>query len=193
HASVPHKSRNPNFALADFLQKLAAAKPDLSAHPLLGQTTVSPTIIEVDTQSPNVTPAWTRVLLDFRTASESLHSLQTLVHEWAGDWPHTITNAWCAPPEPFADSAETIYGFYTPPEDEAVQKAKAAIAQGMGREPKLMRYGFATDGRHFMSLNAPIIGYSPAEEDQAHIAGESISIAKMGESLRGYLHLLRAF
>ncbi|MFQ5437174.1 MAG: M20 family metallopeptidase, partial [Anaerolineae bacterium] len=30
HASVPHKSRNPNFALADFLQKLAAAKPNLS-------------------------------------------------------------------------------------------------------------------------------------------------------------------
>jgi len=193
HASVPHKGENPNFALADFLQKLAAAKPTLSAHPLLGQTTVSPTIIEVDTHSPNVTPAWTRVLLDFRTASESGNSLQALVRQWAGDWPHTLTDAWCDPPEPFADSDETICGYYTPPESEAVQKARAAITQGMGREPELTRYEFATDGRHFASLNAPIIGYSPAEEEQAHIAGESISIAKIQEALRGYIELLRLF
>ncbi len=193
HASVPHKGENPNFALADFLQKLAAAKPSLSSHPLLGQTTVSPTIIEVDTHSPNVTPAWTRVLLDFRTASESGNSLQALVHQWAGDWPHAITNAWGAPPPPFADSDEMIYGYYTPPESEAVQKARAAITQGMGREPELMRYGFATDGRHFVPLNVPIIGYSPAEEEQAHIAGESISITKMEEALRGHVELLRQF
>jgi hypothetical protein len=39
----------------------------------------------------------------------------------------------------------------------------------------------------------PVIGFSPAEENQAHIAGESISIAAMGDSLRGYVQLLREF
>ncbi len=191
HASVPHKGRNPNYALADFLQKLKAAKNELSSHELLGPTSVAPTIIEVDTKSSNVTPAWTRVLLDFRSASESINSLQAFVQRLVGDWPHTIVDEWTQ--EPFADSDEPIFGFYTPPESEVVQRAQAAIAAGMGREPALTRYGFATDGRFFQPYGIPVIGYSPAEEEQAHIAGESISITKMGESLRGYVQLLRNF
>lgn len=194
HASVPQKGKNPNYALADFLQKLAAEKGRLSAHELLGPTTVSPTIIEVDTKSPNVTPAWTRLLLDFRTASESHNSLQAFVQELAGDWPITISDAMCSTPNtPLADSDEIIYGYYTPPESEAVQRAQALIAAGMGRTPALGRYEFATDGRHFVAAGFPIIGYAPAEEEQAHVADESISIAKMGDSLRGHAALLRGF
>ncbi len=190
HASVPHTGKNPNYALASFLQKLAAAKESLGVHELLGPTTVAPTIIEVDTKSRNVTPAWTRVLLDFRTASESLASLQAFVQRLAGDWPITLELAW----EPdTADAKAPIYGFYTPPESDVVQQAQALIAQGMGREPALTSYQFATDGRHFVPYGIPIIGYAPAEENQAHIAGESISIAKMGESLHGHVALLRGF
>ncbi|MCA9932423.1 MAG: M20/M25/M40 family metallo-hydrolase [Ardenticatenaceae bacterium] len=190
HASVPHKGQNPNYALADFLQKLTAAKDSLGVHPLLGSTTVTPTIIEVDTKSQNVTPAWSRVLLDFRTASESANSLQTFIQQLAGDWPITINPAW-AGDVPSGD--DTIYGYYTPPESEVVQQARALITEGMGREPALTSYQFATDGRHFVPYHIPIIGYSPAEEEQAHIAGESISIAKMADSLRGHVALLQGF
>jgi succinyl-diaminopimelate desuccinylase len=193
HASVPEKGRNPNYKLAEFLTLLRERQGELSRHPLLGPTTVAPTIVEVDTTSSNVTPAWTRVLLDFRTASESSNSLQAFVGELVGDWPHTITDAWAAPGTPFADSDETIYGFVTLPESDVVQRVKTAVAQGMGREPALISYQFATDGRHFTPYGIPIIGYSPAEEDQAHIANESISITKMGEALRGYVQLLREF
>lgn len=193
HASIPEQGENPNFALASFLERLSAAQHDLSAHPHLGATTVSPTLIEVDTKSPNVTPAWVRVLLDFRTASESLNSLQSFVHRLAGDWPHTITDAWCRPPEPFTPSEATIFGYYTPPESELVQQVRAILTEGMGYEPGLTSYQFATDGRFFVPYNIPVIGYSPAEEKQAHIAGESISIVKMGVSLRGYVELFRKF
>ncbi len=191
HASAPEKGQNPNYALSAFLERLQDAQNELSSHSHLGPTTVSPTIIEVDTKSPNVIPAWTRVLLDFRTASESFNSLQAFVHQLAGDWPHAISNTWTNQPLP--DSDETIYGYYTPPESAVAQKTQAAIAKGTGREPALTSYQFATDGRHFVPYHIPVIGYSPAEEDQAHIAGESIAIAKMGESLRGYVQLLRDF
>ncbi len=191
HASVPEKGQNPNFALSAFLARLQAAQSALSHHPHLGPTTISPTIIEVDTKSPNVTPAWTRVLLDFRTASESTDSLQAFVHRLAGDWPHSIMNAWTN--EPFLPSSEMIYGYYTPPESEIVQRVRTAVARGMGREPALTSYQFATDGRHFVPYDIPVIGFSPSEEDQAHIAGESISITKMADSLRGYVNLLREF
>ena len=191
HASVPEKGKNPNFALADFLERLKAVQGKLSSHPHLGPTTVSPTIIEVDTQSPNVTPAWTRVLLDFRTASESTDSLQAFVHQLAGDWSYSIHNAWTN--EPFPASDEIVYGYYTSPESEIVRRVRTAVAQGMGYMPALTRYQFATDGRYFVPYGIPVIGLSPAEEDQAHIADESISIAKMADGLRGYVQLLRDF
>lgn len=191
HASVPDSGSNPNYALAAFLQRLETAREELSSHELLGKTTVAPTIIEVDTKSKNVTPAWSRVLLDFRTSSESPRSLKQFVARLAGDLPHKITPGYAGVDE--LDSDELLRGFYTPPQSEAVQRARALLAEGMGREPKLISYRFATDGRHFVDYDIPIIGYAPGDEDQAHIAGESISIASIDESLRGHLHLLNNY
>jgi acetylornithine deacetylase/succinyl-diaminopimelate desuccinylase-like protein len=191
---VPEKGENPNYALAAFLQRLAERKSELKAHELLGATSAAPTIVEVDTRSGNVTPAWTRVLLDFRTAAESPNSLQAFVSELAGDLPHALSDAWAADPNvPLQDSDETIYGYYTPPESGVVKRSLAAITAGMGWQPNLISYSFATDGRHFVPYNIPIIGYSSAEEHLAHTVKESISIEMMADSLRGYVGLLRGF
>jgi len=193
HASVPQAGVNPNWALADFLKLLEVEKSSLRAHPILGETTVAPTIIEVDTKSTNVTPAWTRVLLDFRTGTESLNSLQDFVHQLAGDWPHTISDAWCPPDTPFADSDEPVFGYYTPPEDEKAVRAQQIISQAVGHEVPFSSYQFATDGRHFVPYKLTVIGYAPSEESQAHVVDESISITKMAESLRGHVALLQKF
>lgn len=193
HASVPEQGTNPNYALAKFLQDLTIAKDELSAHELLGPTTVSPTVIEVDTRSLNVTPAWTRVCLDFRTASESYQSLQAFVHHVAGEQPVELEDGLCSTPTPYPDSDETIFGFYTPPTDQKVQRVKMLISQGMGREAALSSYQFATDGRFFVPYDLTIIGYAASEEHQAHVVDEYISIPKMAESLRGHVALLQNF
>lgn len=192
HASVPHKAVNPNYALAGFLQKLQAEKHRLGRHPVLGDTSVAPTIVEVDTTSPNVTPAWTRVLLDFRTAAESVNSVTNFVNELAAEWPHTISYFGdLLPADKAADHDAIVSGFYTPPESDAVLRARELVAQGTGRLPELISYQFGTDGRFFTAY--PIIGYSPGEEPLAHTVNESISIAKMGESLKGHWQLLSKF
>lgn len=193
HASVPHEGKNPNYALGEFLTRLNQAQSQLKSHPLLGPTTVSPTIIEVDTKSTNVTPAWTRVLLDFRTARESINSLQAFVHQLAGDWPHTISNAWCTPEIPFEQSDDPVFGFYTPPDDPKVQTVQKILSHEVGQLVPLTSYQFATDGRLFVPYNMTIIGYAASEEDQAHVVDESISIPKMHESLRGHYQILRQF
>jgi putative selenium metabolism hydrolase len=193
HASVPEKVDNPNYALAAFLGRLPLAAEALRAHPLLGPTTVAPTMIQVDTTSPNVTPAWTRVLLDFRTAAESPRSLLAFIAEVAGTRSYTVTDAWSSPSGPVPDSVEVIYGFDTPPDSEVVRRAQAALAAGMGRTPELFSYQFATDGRLFVPYGLPIVGFAPGEGAQAHTAGESISIAQMEEALRGLAQLLREF
>jgi putative selenium metabolism hydrolase len=193
HASAPQKGVNSNYALAGFLEALPSAVVELSEHPLLGSTTVVPTIIEVDTASPNVIPAWTRVLLDIRTAGESKRSLLALIDRLAGDMPHTVTDAWCSEPTPLTPDDETIYGFDTPVDSEVVLRARVAAGAGMGRQPELTSYQFATDGRHFVPYGIPVIGFAPGEENQAHTAGESIAIAQMEEALRGYVQLLLDF
>jgi putative selenium metabolism hydrolase len=193
HASVPEKGVNPNYALAKFLQDLTSAQSELSAHDLLGPTTISPTIIEVDTKSTNVTPAWARVCLDFRTASESNRSLRAFVQRVAGNQPIVLEDGLCSDPIPYPDSDETIYGFYTPPTDEKVQRAQAIIGRGMGREAELSSYQFATDGRHFVPYNLTMIGYAASEESQAHVVDEYISIPKMMESLRGHVELIKNY
>jgi putative selenium metabolism hydrolase len=193
HASVPAAGQNPNYALADFLSRLESAQGELRGHPLLGPTTIAPTIIEVDTRSSNVTPAWTRVLLDFRTAAESLNSLQAFVRRHAGDCPHTLADAWATDDTPLPDSDEVIYGYYTPPDSDVTQRAQAAIGEGMGRPVELSSYHFATDGRHFVPFGIPVLGYGPGEEALAHTIRESISLDSMAEGLRGYVQLLRDF
>ena len=147
--------------------------------------------MEVDTRSHNVTPAWSQVVLDFRTATESPASLAAFVHEVAGELPHSIEID--TGDLRLADDETPLQGYYTPPDNPAVSKVRELVAAGMGREPALTSYRFATDGRLVADEGYPIIGYSPGAEDQAHIAGERISIALMEESLRGHLALLQNY
>ncbi len=191
HASAPERGHNPNYALAAFLGRLEVAVAALPAHPILGPTSVAPTILQVDTTSGNVTPAWARVLLDFRTATESVDSLAALIDRLVGDAPHTLSYG--EGMEPMAGSSAPLAGFYTPPDSPLVTRVVAVIATGMGRPPELTRYRFATDGRHFAPHGLHVVGYAPGEESMAHTAGESISLNQMAESLRGYVALLRDF
>jgi succinyl-diaminopimelate desuccinylase len=194
HASVPSEGHNPNYDMARFLSRLQDMSSELTSHPLLGPTTVAPTLLEVDTKSLNVTPAWTRVLLDFRTAAESTNSLREFVSRVAGGLDCRLSDAWASDPDqPLHESDETIYGYYTPPDSQAVHRIRALVTQGMGWEPDLVSYRFATDGRHFVKHGIPIIGYSAGEEHLAHTVLESISIDMMAESLRGHFNLLRDY
>ena len=193
HASAPERADNPNYALAAFLARLEAGAAGLRAHPVLGPTSVSPTIVQVDTTSTNVTPAWTRVLLDFRTSSESVNSLQAFTDNLAGEFPHTLAYAEGMEPSSLDNADTLITGFYTPPDSPLVTRVRAALGRGMGREVELTRYRFATDGRHIALHGIPVLGFAPGEETAAHTAGESIALDQMAESLRGHAQLLREF
>lgn len=189
HASVPERGNNPNYQMAEFLRRLETAVADLPQHPLLGKTTVAPTVIAVDTTSYNVTPAWTRVLLDCRTSMESPNSLSALFRRVGEGLNFGLSQA----EDAAAQADEILTGFYTPPDHEAVMKAKAALEAGVGHDIPFSNYRFATDGRHFVPYNLPMIGYGPGDEFVAHTVKENIAIAEMAESLRGYVHLLRTF
>lgn len=191
HASVPERGSNPNYQLATFLSRVEQDKNRLSSHSALGMTTVAPTVIEVDTKSQNVTPAWTRVLLDFRSSTESPTSLAGFIARCAEGLNYSLeTGLFGGEPENLEDP---LVGFYTPRSHPVVQRAHELINQGCGRDVELFNYKFATDGRHFVKHNLPMIGYAPGEEFVAHTVRENVSIMAMDESLRGYVQLLQGF
>ena len=193
HASVPESGVNPNYAAAEFLCRLNSRKDELRLHPILGVTSVAPTIIEVDTKSPNVTPAWTRILLDFRTGTESVSSLKAFIQSAAEGLDATIEGP--GPGWGEVEEDAPIRGYYTSPESTRLKRAHQAITEGMGWKPDLISYKFATDGRHIQAETAEIciLGYSPAEEQLAHTVIESISIEMMSDSLRGYAQLALSY
>jgi acetylornithine deacetylase/succinyl-diaminopimelate desuccinylase-like protein len=193
HASVPEAGINPNYLMAQFVEQLKERKAELSSHPILGDTSVAPTIIEVDTRSPNVTPAWTRVLLDFRTSSESIKSLWTFIEDVGRNLDPQISSP--GPSWTNVDVDKVISGFYTPPDSNIVRRVHDAVGKGMGWRPELRSYQFATDGRHIAVKNdkIKIIGYSAGEESLAHTVNESISIEMMLDSLKGHVQLIREF
>ncbi len=196
HASAPERASNPNIALAEFLLRLERMKAGLPGHELLGHTTVAPTIIEVDTTSMNVTPAWTRVLLDFRTAAMSVNDILAFIAEVAAGLTYELSDAWTEvvlSNTTSGSSNERIFGYYTSPDSVEVKSVCDALERGMGWRPELACYQFATDGRHFRSVGAAIVGYSPGEEELAHTADESISLDMIAGSLRGYVELLRSY
>lgn len=191
HASAPQRGENPNYYLATFLQRLAAQKEHLREHPYLGATTISPTLLEVDTVSSNVTPAWTRVFLDIRTSAESPASIEQFIAQVAGNLPYTLEAGHPGITE--FGTEELLKGFATDPDDEATVRVKAAIEEGVGHEVDLTSYQFATDGRIFPPYGIKVLGYSAGEEPLAHTVKESIAINKMRESLRGHMQILRTY
>jgi acetylornithine deacetylase/succinyl-diaminopimelate desuccinylase-like protein len=191
HASVPERGYNPNYALATFLSRLDAAASRLGTHTLLGHSTVSPTVIEVDTTSKNVTPAWTRVFLDFRSSTASPRLIHEIIAEAAAGLQYAITPGWDGLELP--DSSEPLEGFYTPADSDIVLRTRSLLSEGLGQELPLSNYRFATDGRIIAPAGIPVLGFAPGEESQAHTANESIPIDMMRDSLRAHLHFLAHF
>lgn len=193
HASIPHKADNPNYKLATFLSRLQQRQHDLPSHPRLGATTVSPTIIEVDTTSRNVTPAWAQINLDFRSAAITHADLLNFIAELADGFEHEAVWMNGFDPIPLDPPDRLVTGFDTHPDDPVTQRVVALLAEGIGRTPSLGQYAFATDGRHMTELGAPIIGFAPGDEKEAHTANESCSLDSIAEGLRGYVSVLRDF
>ncbi len=68
HASVPELAINPHFAAAHFLQRLGEVP--LRFDPVLGRSTIAPTLYVTDQQSANVIPSEVTVFLDWRNVPE---------------------------------------------------------------------------------------------------------------------------
>jgi acetylornithine deacetylase/succinyl-diaminopimelate desuccinylase-like protein len=170
----------------------------MAGDPVLGSSSVAPTLIVSDQTSANVIPGEVRLSLDWRTIpgegiGDILAKLSPILSESIGMGPtgdvgvseqlltaytgYTARMPVIHPPYLLSDAHPLVIG------------ARDALAHALERPIDITTWDFATDGGHLMARGVPTIGFSPGDESVVHTTEERISLALMEEALAGTIAL----
>lgn len=204
HASAPERARNPLDALPDVIPALQEFAARLPFAPILGKATLAPTAVETLPRSRNVIPDRARVIVDWRTlpglsAEDARRTLEDFLR------PRIRLPEGCALDVRFATEHQRSYtglererdlftpGYLLAPDHPVAVAAAAAARAGLGREPALRPWTFATDGGHTCGEHGiPTIGFAPGEERFAHTSRERLDLAQARAVYDAYPLVIRA-
>ena len=193
HASVPEIGINPLYSMARFLVSLEKMQFELDPdYPFLGPTTVAPTLITTDQQSPNVVPGECQLILDFRntpmdTADLLLGRVRELLAESLQGGatgivdinPRTLTS-YTGITRTFSNVAPA---FGIAPDSKLATEAQAALSIALKRDMQTKIWPFATDAGHLVGAGIQVIGFGPGHEEIIHTVDERISVDMMVEAV----------
>jgi succinyl-diaminopimelate desuccinylase len=174
HASFGLYDKNPHFALGKFLERLS--KFSFPSHPVLGLSSINPTVIHADTVSNNLTPNRVDLVLDWRTTTETGDDVRQILSG--------LTEGLNATFESYDDWHSGLGGlkqpgFYTEVTHPLVQQLQKAVLE---KNPNALEPGiwqFATDGRHTQAAGIPTVGFGPGDGSLAHTTRERIEVSEM--------------
>jgi succinyl-diaminopimelate desuccinylase len=174
HASFGLYDKNPHFALGKFLERLRNFT--MPTHPVLGSSSINPTVIHADTVSNNLTPNRIDLVLDWRTTSETGVDVRQILRSLTQGLPATFEsyNDWDS-----GSGGLKQPGFYTEATHPLVQQLQQAVLE---KNPNALGPGiwqFATDGRHTQAAGIPTVGFGPGDGTLAHTTRERIEVAEM--------------
>lgn len=186
HASFARIQDNPHFALAEFLTRLRDA--ELPSHPVLGPSTIAPTITRVDTTSGNLTPNVAEVILDWRTSSENEQEMRRIMASLTEGLParYTVPPLWSVGPE-----GSHLPGFYTESTHPATQQVQDVLQDVLANPPAPGLWPFSTDGRYTHARGIVTLGLGPGDPALAHTTAESIPVAELHVHVQVLRALLR--
>lgn len=186
HASAPSLGINPHFSAAEFLSRLSEI--ELADDPILGPSTIAPTLYTTDQVSANVIPAEATIFLDWRnspseTPDLAVQAIERLAQSCAAGSAEppvvsvtrkvfsTYTGA-------SRDFAAIFPPFSTPPSNSLAQAAGEVIASSTGSKRQHV-WQFATDGGHLMHAGIPVVGFGPGDDRLAHTNQECLAISEL--------------
>ena len=186
HASAPSLGINPHFAAAEFLSRLGEI--ELADDPVLGPSTIAPTLYRTDQESANVIPAEVTLFLDWRNSpSESPEKAEQAVRSLAKSCAASLSA------EPVVNITRRMFSTYTgadrdfasifppfatPPSNVLAQAAGEVISSSTGNRQSGV-WQFATDGGHLMEAGIPVVGFGPGDDSLAHTNQEHLNIAEL--------------
>ena len=202
HASAPQRGRNPIDFLPSIIDALRSFIESLPSHPVLGRSTLAPTIIETQPQSRNMVPEEVRITVDWRTLPigedrntvESLRSfLQDRLKNEISDnikIQESLETQRTYTGFEHTDRISTA-GFLLSASHQLVQEAVEAVQAATGVTPAARPWTFGTDGGCSCGIHGiPTIGYAPGREADAHTNRERLQLDSARKVYRAYPRLM---
>ena len=188
HASLGLMGDNPHFALAKFLTRLETFKP--ATHAILGNSSLTPTVIHADTSSNNLTPNRIDLTLDWRTTTETAADVRSTLETLLDGLPATFVSFedW------HGDATGSKHpGFVTQPDHPLVTQLQRVVTRAIpgSLEPSIWR--FATDGRFSHAQGIPTVGFGPGDETLAHTTREQIAITELEAHITALMAFLTSY
>ena len=184
HASLALKDENPHYQLAQFLTCLYSL--ELPSHPILGPSTICPTVIRADTISNNLSPNRIDLTLDWRTTSEDGDDVRRILRALIAGLNASFSsyNDW----QGGIDGIKNP-GFYTEPDQPDVMALQKTLLEFQADAPAPGIWNFATDGRYLHHAGIPCVGFGPGDQNLAHTTKERMNISE----LELYMRVLEKF
>ncbi|MBI2190999.1 MAG: M20/M25/M40 family metallo-hydrolase [Planctomycetes bacterium] len=190
HASVPAQGVNPHYTASRFLLELERSLGQLPCLPVLGPSSIAPTLYETDNRSRNVIPGEVRLTLDWRTTAETDDGIVSFLQgvaqragvEIAVKFSTLSNRTYTGYQEP--ERPRRNEKFLTPADHPAVRTAARVIEEELGRKPGIRPWNFCTDGYILAGAGVTTFGFSPCEEHLAHTNDDHVKIPMMLDGLR---------
>jgi len=190
HASAPERGVNALYKAADLIARIRSELvPALPDHPVFGGTTLTVTRIGVKPDALNVVPEECEFHIDCRNTpnfpAEALRAaLEEVIAAMRREDPELDA---LVVPTPIIRGVRGFNGFYTDPEEHRVaHEVRGAVAEALGREPRMTVWRFATDGKFYSWLGLPVLGFGPGEERFTHTHQDHVRVADYLDAVRAY-------
>jgi putative selenium metabolism hydrolase len=187
HGSQPDRGLNAVYAMAPVVMALARLHARLGPeHPMLGAGSLA--VTEIRSRAPSLTaiPDECTIHVDRRmTVGETpegiLREIEELPEVRAAAAKVRLLEydlpSWRGLVYP---SKKVFPAWETPAEDGAVQAAMESARQVLGREPRLHRSAFSSNGCATAGVfGIPTVGFGPADELHSHTVNDQISLAQL--------------
>ncbi len=174
--------------------------------PVLGKSTIAPTLYRTDQVSANVIPSEVTLFLDWRNVpSETTEvadgMLERLIADCVGsgipgeEFLQTV-EVTCADLTTYTGAAKNFASIFPPfstaPEHPLAVAALAAIKAVTDEVRPVDVWKFATDGGHLAAAGIPTVGFGPGDDRLAHTNQERIVIAELLDATATYAPLAHA-
>jgi putative selenium metabolism hydrolase len=200
HASVPWNGNNALYKAAaaiSSMERLAAEIESLPQDPVFGTASLAITDIRCSPGTRNVIPAACTLYGDYRfLPGESLEHLLNQVRERLKK-DHVDARVAISERDETTWTGVTFKGeksmspFVLDDNHPLVRIAVESVREATGVTPRTYKWNFATDGAYSMGgLGIPTIGFSPCEENLAHVVDEYVRIDCLALAAKAYATMI---
>jgi len=192
HASMVGNAINPHFTASRLI--LGLEELEHKSDPLLGPSTVAPTLYQTDQTASNVIPGMVRMYLDWRrvpgeSADDVIAATNALLQRCLGEGATGTITMRMHPGRTYTGVEFTARGALsavkTDPDSALAANSRRILAAALGREVDFMTWRFCSDGSICAEAGVPIIGFGPGDPELAHTSEEHVAISELCDAMVG--------